>query len=287
MVHANLVEEVFLENGLGRVVHIRNVSGGCINQCYSVKTDSGRFFLKCNGNDAADLFECEARGLNILRQEFGGVVPAVHALTTCGGYQWLVLQWIESAPSHADFWWQFGTMVADLHRCTSAVYGLDHQNYIGSLRQVNNHESSWVDFFWNHRIEPQVRLAVDAGKMASAAAEKIESLCHRADRFFPNEPPALLHGDLWSGNYMCTGQGQPALFDPAVYYGHRYMDLGMTRLFGGFHPHFYEAYHRAYPLVKDWEHGADLANLYPLLVHVNLFGRSYLSQIDQILTAYG
>jgi len=113
-----------------------------------------------------------------------------------------------------------------------------------------------------------------------------EKLCEKLNEVLPLEPPALLHGDLWSGNFMVTANGYAAIFDPAVYYGHREMDIGMTKLFGGFDQPFYDAYEEVYPLEKGWKQRLQLAQLYPILVHAILFGGHYIDKAKTILKYY-
>ncbi len=184
------------------------------------------------------------------------------------------------------FWEDFGTRLANMHRHTSDVFGLDHPNYIGSLPQSNKTQKSWIDFFVEERLEAQLRLARDAGRVERELGRWFQALYTHLPDLFPEEPPALLHGDLWSGNFMVGTDGRAAIVDPAVYYGHRYMDLGMSKLFGGFAPAFYRAYEDAYPLEKGWREGIEIANLYPLMVHVNLFGGGYLSSVKTILRKF-
>jgi protein-ribulosamine 3-kinase len=129
-------------------------------------------------------------------------------------------------------------------------------------------------------------MARDNKRVEAGMAFRFERLFHRLDTLFPTEPPALLHGDLWSGNFLCDTQGRPVLIDPAVYYGHREMDLAMTRLFGGSDAALYAAYTDEWPLERGWEERVDLCNLYPLLVHVNLFGGSYITQVEAVLRRY-
>jgi fructosamine-3-kinase len=129
---------------------------------------------------------------------------------------------------------------------------------------------------------PLAKQIFDTG---SREMKNAELLCGKLNQLFPREHPSLLHGDLWSGNFMCSAKG-PAIFDPAVYCGHREMDLGMTKLFGGFDNEFYEAYNHTYPLEKDWQKRVPLAQLYPLLVHAILFGGGYASNAANIIRSF-
>ena len=276
------------QRGLAPVLsEIRTVGGGCINDAQVVATDLGRYFVKYNLSDRyPGMFEAEARGLEVLEKAGELKVPGVIAHGTAGRYAFLVLEYLDSGPRQKDFWEQFGRGLARLHRHTHEHFGLDHDNYIGSLPQSNHSCAHWKDFFITQRIGHQLSLAQRARKIDTSLEKKFESLFARLDAFFPQEPPALLHGDLWSGNYLPGPDGEAVIIDPAVYYGHRYMDLGMTRLFGGFSPEFYMAYQEEYPLESHWKEGLEIANLYPLMVHLNLFGRGYLGSVRQVLKKY-
>lgn len=262
------------------------VGGGCINECVKLQTNIGIFFAKWNGAKRfPGMMEAEAKGLELLRSARAIRIPEVIRVGEEGGNQYLVLEWMESKGRNRDFWWKFGVGLAQLHKNTTSAFGLDHDNYIGSLPQRNRQHSSWEDFFIRERLEPMVRLARNDQRIGSSASKAFDRFFSKVGALFPKEPPALLHGDLWSGNFLETG-GDPVLVDPAVYYGHREVDLAMTRLFGGFPPELYESYHREYQLENGWERRLDLYNLYPLMVHVNLFGGSYWNQAEAILKQF-
>jgi len=263
------------------------VGGGSINDAWRLETRGGRFFLKTN--DAApfpDLFEAEADGLGRLRGAAALRVPGSIAHGEERDTVFLLLEWIESAPRSASFWEDFGRGLARLHRHTWQSFGLERDNRIGSLAQVNSPEADWASFLIRHRLEPQLRMARDHKRVEAGTAFRFERLFGKLGALFPIEPPALLHGDLWSGNFLAGPSGEPVLIDPATYYGHREMDLAMTRLFGGFDPRLYAAYHAEWPLERGWEERMDLCNLYPLLVHVNLFGGGYAAQVEGIIRRF-
>ena len=269
---------------LNRPVHTLRtepVSGGSINDTYRLGTASqDAFFLKCN--DAGrfpGLFEKEKNGLQHIAVQDCIAVPAVIFCGIHDRHQLLVLEWIEPGRTTPAFWQRFGEQLARLHRCTSGHFGFAEDNYMGALPQLNTPAASWTGFFVRWRLEPQVRLAVDKKLLPDTAARSFEQLYARLDNRFTTEPPSLLHGDLWSGNFLCNKQATPVLADPAVYYGHRSMDLAMTTLFGGFDNTFYEAYHYHFPLPPDHREQWQLCNLYPLLIHLNLFGTGYLPDI--------
>lgn len=259
-------------------------SGGCINHGGKVVTSTGSYFLKWNDlKKFPGMFVAEARGLRLLRGAGAVSVPEVIHVGDAGVFQFLLLEHIEAARQTPKYWEHFGIGLAELHRVSAADFGLDHDNYIGSLPQKNRRLSTWVDFFIKQRLQVQVQTADDHGKMDGGVLKKFDKLFSKLPSFFPEEPPALLHGDLWGGNIMTSSQGEPCLIDPAVYFGHREADLAMTQLFGGFNPSFLESYEEVYPLHPGYEERLDVYNLYPLLVHVNLFGGGYLGQVVSIL----
>lgn len=261
------------------------IGGGCINNGGKLKTSAGTFFLKWNdAQQFPGMFEAEAKGLALLAAPNVIKIPTVAGFGSNGAYQFLLLDYIDSGqPSH-NYWQQLGIQLASLHKNTQTHYGLDHDNYIGSLPQSNNKRTSCIEFFIEERLNPQLKLAQDQTKVVdSVFIKKFESLYRKLPSLLIEEKPALLHGDLWDGNLIADANGQPCLIDPAVYFGNREADLAMTQLFGGFSGEFYSSYHEAFPLQPGYQQRFDIYNLYPLLVHVNLFGESYLRQVESIL----
>jgi fructosamine-3-kinase len=277
----------FKKGGDIRINKTVAVAGGSINTAYELKTTAGSFFLKINDAEAyPNLFVNEAKGLELLWEHSNFSIPKVELLSEWKNKALLVLEFISSAKAREDFWGLFGKELAVLHRQKNAHFGLDHDNYIGSLPQCNLPNENWHDFFILQRLEPLLRMARDEDLLT-------RDICHRFDRLFlqlphifPVEQPALLHGDLWGGNFMFNAEGKASIFDPAVYYGHREMDIAMTQLFGGFNTAFYDAYQEHYPLEVGWERRMDIANLYPLLVHVNLFGGVYVQRLSNVLRPF-
>ena len=179
-----------------------------------------------------------------------------------------------------------GRRLALLHKHSSDHFGLDHNNYIGSLVQSNRKHLSWTDFFREERLNAQVKLARNTGKLDKGVVSSFERFYNKLDEIFPVEPPALVHGDLWGGNFMVNENGVAVIIDPAIYYGNREMDIGMSMLFGGFSNEFYELYNQHYPLQPEWRNRIEYCNLYPLMVHVNLFGGGYLNSVNTILRQF-
>lgn len=270
-----------------RVRDARPVAGGSINDAYRLHTNAGDFFVKTNTADRyPSPFISEERGLAILRKAAVLRVPEVLAQGEFGGTTFLLMEFIAPEEEDRDFQARFGRGLAQLHRHTSGSFGLDHDNYIGLLPQVNTPHKDWVEFLVQCRLEPLVKMGRDNGRIHPGDVIRFERLYAKLPALFPPEMPALLHGDLWKHNYLAAATGGPVLVDPAVYYGHREMDLAMTMLFGGFDREFYGAYHAEEPLEAGWEERVDLCNLYPLLVHLNLFGGSYAERISSVLRRF-
>ena len=263
------------------------VGGGSINDTYKVNTNEGDFFVKKNSASLyPQMFEKEALGLKILREAKSIDLPEVIDFGESNNDSYLILKFINSGGKSSSFWDDFGRQLANLHKNSDSHFGLNHDNYIGSLHQHNNKHDSWSDFFREERLERQVKLARNNGAIDKVTVAAFDRFYARIDSIFPKEPPALLHGDLWGGNFMVGEKGDPLIIDPAVYYGHREMDLGMSQLFGGFDRQFYNSYDKNYPLENGWEERLSYCNLYPLMVHVNLFGGGYLQSVKSTIMKF-
>jgi fructosamine-3-kinase len=281
-----------VERALGvSIENVARVSGGDINQAYSLGlSDRRRVFMKTNDSCAPDLFSAEAAGLAWLDAARALRVPRVLAVSEAtGGSEpaFLVLEWLEPAGPRADFDDELGHGLAALHRHGAPCFGLDRDNFIGRLPQPNRVMSSWADFYRAQRLEAQLRLAVDARRVDGSLVRKFERLFSRLVELVGEpEPPARLHGDLWGGNLHVDENGAPCLIDPAVYGGHREIDLAMMRLFGGFGARVFRAYEEAFPLQPGDTERVALYQLYPLLVHTNLFGGGYAASVERALSRY-
>lgn len=276
-----------LETGQNaKVLQVRSLAGGCINKAYEIITDGGHFFLKTNQADEANMFKTESKGLELLASTHIISVPEVLGHGIYGQQSYLLLAYLEPGPPRYHYWEDFGQKLAALHAVTANQYGLGFDNYIGRLPQRNDQMTDWPAFFIQHRLQAQLTLAYDQSRVHRSLMLDFEKLFARLPEWLPNEPPALLHGDLWSGNVMIGQDGLVSVVDPAVYFGHREVELAFTRLFGGFEPEFYQAYGEAAHLLSDFEDRVDLYNLYPLLVHVNLFGGGYVNTVARILKRY-
>lgn len=267
------------------VLGSRRVHGGCINDAHVVDSSEGSFFVKSHQNPAlATMFQKEVTGLRRLQETAAVKVPHILGQGYAEGRWFLILAWVESKEPTVSYWSQLGRQLANLHRCTESEFGWEESNFIGSLAQSNNRHVSWPEFFVEERLTPQVQLlGSDTGRWS----KRLKALYKLTEDLCPAEKPALLHGDLWSGNVVVGSEGEPILIDPAVYFGHREMELAFTTLFGGFHTSFYDAYQEAYPLADGYSERRDLYNLYPLLVHANLFGGGYYNQVKVVLRSLG
>lgn len=262
------------------------LSGGDINQVYRLEAPDGQVWLVKIRLGAPDrFFAAEARGLQELRSAQAVRVPAVYAVDAEG----ILLEWLEPATgSERGQGAELGRGLARLHRVTQERYGFEENNFIGILPQKNPLMTSWIDFYREARLLPQIELAARKGRLGTARRRLADRLLHRLPEWIDEADirPSLIHGDLWGGNWLATRHGA-ALIDPAVCYADREMDLAMTRLFGGFPPEFYAAYHEEFPLRPGHQDREALYQLYYLLVHLNLFGEAYGPGVERILRRYG
>lgn len=286
MIPASLKESVFEATGI-KAIRSTPLGGGSINNVAAIVGEKQDFILKWNTPSLFSMFEVEAKGLDLLRKNSDSfIIPEVFGMGKNDAYSWLAISKVDSAPTSHVMFTKFGESLAALHKNHNDSWGLNHDNYIGRLPQPNTSENDWLTFFRRHRIEFQLKMAVDAGKMQASCYKKMEQMFAKLPEIIPDEPPSLLHGDLWSGNFIAAPGDKTALIDPAVYYGYREIEIAFTRLFGGFGSAFYDAYNSSYPLQPGFESRADIYNLYPLLVHVNLFGGGYVRQALSVLNKF-
>ena len=283
------------ELGLGEPTGLVSVGGGCIaDAAIAHFSDGSRVFVK-QAAGAPEMFEREAQGLSALAEAGAIRVPAVLAVRP----EALVLELIPEGTRKPGFSESFGHDFARLHDYRGKTPGFFHDNFIGSTRQCNepldapwdeaapDDGSMWPRFFMERRLRFQVKLAAKKGH-----GHELEHVLDRAETHILEhlgaaiEQPSLLHGDLWSGNYLVDDRGAVCLIDPAVYYGHREADLAMTRLFGGFDSSFYAAYAEQSPLAPGHEERLPIYQLYHILNHLNLFGGGYFMQGKRILQRY-
>jgi fructosamine-3-kinase len=263
------------------------VSGGDINDAYKIETATDIFFAKVNSSaNAFDILNSEAKSLQFLRSLNAIRVPEVIKTGKISDRSALVLEWIESGYSDRNSKELLGIMIANLHLNTAQTFGLEFDNFIGTLTQVNFWTDNWLDFYYNHRIQAQLQPAVEAGLIPPGYIRKADKVFYNIQKEMPTIGPSLLHGDLWAGNYMTDISGAPVLIDPAISYGHREMDIAMMHLFGGFDSNVISAYESISPLEDDWRIRMKFYQLYYILVHVNLFGGYYAQSAMNIIDHY-
>lgn len=285
MIPASLRE--ILETRLAvKFLDLRAVSGGDIHRAARLEAADGRsWFVKYNNTaQAPAMFRTEAQGLALLGAPGVIATPRVYGHGEApGGYAYLLLEYV--APGHRTriFWETFGRQLADLHGVTAAKFGFAHDNFIGSLPQSNTRQDSFVTFYAEERLWPQMLLARESGRLSAADEQALDRLCRRLASLLPEESPALIHGDLWSGNFLCNTAGAPVLIDPAASFAHREMDLAMAHLFGGFDAAFFSSYQEYWPTEPGLDKRLEIYQLYYLLVHVNLFGGGYVESVRGIL----
>jgi len=270
-----------------KIDNIHSVSGGDISSAYLVKTSSEKFFLKVNNNPTAlDMFLSEEKALKAIAKTNTIATPKVLACSSFNNSSFLLMEYIEAKSPNSNELELFGNQLAQLHKVTADEFGFNTNNFIGSLHQNNKKHTNWNDFYIEKRLKPQFKLAQSKGLLDSNEipnTDKMKEVCYR---FFANVNPSLLHGDLWSGNYLISSTGKPFLIDPSVYFGHSEIDIAMSKLFGGFGRSFYDSYHSIIPKDEFTDNRIQLYQLYYLLVHLNMFGSSYYSSVKQILQNY-
>lgn len=257
------------------------IGGGCINDAYRLRGDDGQtYFVKANSPSFLPAFQTEAQALAELAATQTVRVPQVVAALAGDSQAYLILEYIETRPSHSGDWQSLGRQLAELHRIEQSYFGWTHDNHIGATPQANPRTDSWPEFFRVHRLERQLSLCASRGYHLPQS----DALLAALPSFFENHQPSpsLLHGDLWSGNVSFASDGSPFLYDPASYYGDREADLAFTEFFGGFPASFYQAYREALPLDSGYERRKILYNLYHCLNHLYLFGASYAHQAEEM-----
>ncbi len=268
------------------------IYGGDINESFALELSDGRImFIKTNRAGALDMFKAEERGLRAINDTGSIRTPKVALSGIYVNSAYLLMDYVLGSSRQDDFWENFAHSLAAMHRAdTSSLvhggrFGFDIDNYIGAGIQINTCEDCWITFFIKHRIEPQIERAKhyfdkDAVSAVDRLLEKLPELLAEP------EEPALIHGDLWSGNYVTGDDGYAWLIDPATYVGHPEADIAMTELFGGYDRRFYDAYRESGLIQPGYEDRRDLYNLYHMLNHLNLFGTSYYAPVMRIIEKY-
>ena len=260
----------------------RSISGGCINQGYAVSNGQDTYFVKVNQASYSSMFSAEALGLQQMYDTATIRVPKPICYGTAGNNCYLVLEWLDIASGGNKAWEEMGRHLAAMHKVKQNRFGWDMNNTIGSTPQINTWTDSWVEFYTEHRLGYQFKLGRRKGGHFPSSEELLAAI---PELLAGHEvQPSLVHGDLWGGNAGCTNDGTPVIFDPATYYGDREVDIAMTELFGGFSTGFYRGYNEVFPLDEGYEKRKVLYNLYHIVNHFNLFGGSYESQANRMIS---
>lgn len=264
------------------IANTQSVSGGCINQGYRVSSSDAVYFVKINTASQVEMFAAEALGVKQMSATQTITVPQPVCWGTAGNSSYIVLQWLDFARGDDRSWTAMGHQLAALHReGTNENFGWSQNNTIGSTPQINTWMSNWADFFAQQRIGYQLKLAQRRGGSFPELNLVVDTV---RDKLADRKPqPALVHGDLWSGNAAIAADGSPVIFDPATYYGDRETDIAMTELFGGFPSAFYRGYNEAWQLDDGYQQRKNIYNLYHVLNHFNLFGGGYGNQARRII----
>ena len=271
-----------------KVTSYSQVFGGDINTTYVLSTKEDKYFIKLNAMAFDDMLQKERDGLLLLRSANTPLkIPEPILQGIFEQQSFLLMEHLEKGIHSKTLWQQLAIGLAQLHQTTQDHFGLNYNNYIGTVSQDNTTTTTWAQFYAQQRIMPLMQQAYEQHKCINADLQLTEQFCNKLPTLIPEEPAALLHGDLWSGNRMFTLNREASVYDPAVYFGHREMDIAMTLLFGGFDTQFYATYNEVFPLQNGWRERMDICQLYPLLVHLILFGGHYYSAVKTILKKYG
>lgn len=280
--------KIHLSKTLDRsITNISAVHGGDISKAYRIDTPNESYFLKLNSAvNSLKMFQTEAYGLQLINETKTIKTPKVLEYNIFQNTAFLLMEFIESKPPLSKDFENLGHQLAELHKCSSEHFGLDQDNFIGSLHQSNKPNATWVDFYATERLLWQLELAKQKKLLSKNECPSAQKIKDVLKPLFTDIKPALLHGDLWGGNYLISENGEPYLIDPAVYYGHHEVDIAMTKLFGGFDESFYNAYYSNFKRDENTSNRIEIYQLYYLLVHLNLFGSSYYGSVASILKKY-
>ncbi len=233
------------------------------------------------------MLTCEAKGLVELAEN-GVPTPKVVVVAKQSNSAILLLEYIEVTDNpKLDTWEASGHALAALHQRRQSYFGWPSEGFIAGISQENNASPNWVSFYRDQRLVPIFQYCFDKEYFDRSDLRVFETFCKRLSEFFPEEAPSLIHGDLWKGNLLFDTADSFWLIDPASYYGHREMDVAMASLFGGFSPTFFNAYQEAFPMLGNWQTRIKAGQLYYLLVHVRLFGSSYIRASKEVLYVCG
>lgn len=266
---------------LNPIIETKAIRGGDISSCFKISSTDFSIFLKVNSAKHSKMFQLEAEALHFLDSKSNFKIPKVLDQGSTSDFSFLVLEFLNLRNNNLNFQ-GLGKCLADLHRNTSDSMGFENDNFIATLKQNNRPCADWVEFYISNRLIFQFKISYDQAVFNHQDFNNFNSFCLKLGEIIPKEKPALLHGDFWSGNYAQDEIGNHVIYDPAIYYGHREMDLAMMKLFGGFENVVFEEYQQNFPLEGNFAERIPIHQLYPILVHVNLFGGYYSQQARSI-----
>lgn len=275
--------QVFVDQ---QIVSFELLNHSDISDYFHIKCKSGiELFGKFSKlKFALDMFEKEHRSLNFIRDKTILKTPKVYGVFSFdNGYVCIILEWIDNKIANPLDLETFGIQMADMHQISNKHFGWNEDNYISTLVQKNGYKQDWSEFYMENRILPLLKKGIDANIFDLSLKNKTTELYRRIEQEIPEEPPALIHGDMWSGNYIIETDSTAVLIDPSLHFGHREMDLAMSLMFSSFGRTFYESYQQIYPMEKGFESRLPLLQLYPLLVHAILFQGQYISRVERII----
>ncbi|MDH5580680.1 MAG: fructosamine kinase family protein [Bdellovibrionales bacterium] len=266
-----------------KVLKTIELSGGSVGRSSKLITNNGNFFVKY-APPHNRMLPCEANGLEELRKAQVINIPKTYYVDE----QCLVLEYVESHRADEQGYFRFGEKLALLHQFEGEEFGFYEDNFIGAMEQKNTSEKvGWAKWFYKYRIRNQIEICKKGNKLT----QELDDLCNlfetKITDILPDKTsPSLIHGDLWSGNYIIDQKGEAWLFDPAVFYAHSEFEFGILNLFGGYPPSFYQGYQSVSPFRKGFEQRVDIYQIYHLLNHYNIFGGSYYDQAISKIKRY-
>lgn len=270
-----------------KILSHKSISGGDISSAYHLQTQNQGYFLKVNySSNASKMFQAEKEGLKAIAKTNTIATPKVYLQDRHKNHVYILMEYIEAVIPTSNGFKNLGTQLARLHQTKGEEFGFLQNNFIGSLHQSNKQHHNWSEFYIEERLLPQINIALSKRLLNEKEIPSNNKIQVVLDNLLKNKTPSLLHGDLWSGNFLIASNDTPYLIDPAPYYGHSEVDIAMTKLFGGFDSSFYNTYHDIIPKDEHTNARIELYQLYYLLVHLNLFGSSYYNSVKHILLKY-
>ena len=270
-----------------KIKNVTPVSGGDISKAYLLHTTSNTIFCKLNSAPTAKaMFVAEAEGLEAIAATKTIKTPHIYTVEDLEAGACLLMEYVPPKRPGTKELEVFGAQLAAMHQISADYFGWGKSNFIGNLPQSNQKHDNWISFYIEERLSPQIQAAINQKLLTKDDVPGIDRLQNVMNSYCPDIKPSLLHGDLWNGNFIVNESGVPYLIDPAVYFGDSEIDLSMSKLFGGFGAPFYNAYYEINPSRQGEANRMAIYQLYYLLVHLNLFGKTYYGSVKEILHAH-